>query len=116
MPEYVVLIYGDEQAIDRGGQQLFDELLEGHVKFGTNNHHAIRDSRALQPTNSATSLRTDENGTVTVKDGPLVPAIDTPLTGYYVIEADTLDAAIATAKQVPAPHGGVEIRPVMTFD
>jgi hypothetical protein len=115
MPEYVILIYGDEQAIGSGGQPLFDELLEGHIKFGTNNQQAIRDSRALQPTTSATSLRTDNDGTVTVADGPFTNGVDA-LTGYYVIEAENLEAAIAVAKQVPAAHGGVEIRPVMTFD
>lgn len=115
MPEYVVLIYADEQAIDAGGQPLFDELLEGHTKFGTNNHQAIRDSRALQPTGTASALRTGADASVTVTEGPFVTGVHA-LTGYYVIEADDLDAAVAVAKQVPAPHGGVEIRPVMTFD
>ena len=32
-----------------------------------------------------------------------------------LIEAANLDEAIAIAKQVPAPLGGVEVRPIMVF-
>ena len=37
------------------------------------------------------------------------------LGGYYLIEAADLDEALALAKQVPAPFGGVEVRPIRTF-
>jgi hypothetical protein len=33
--------------------------------------------------------------------------------GYYVIEAADLDEALAIAKQVPSPMGGVEVRPII---
>lgn len=114
MPEYVVLIYGDEAAIAAGGQPLFQELLEGHQKFGVNNASAIRGSRALQPTATATSMRTDPDGTVHLSDGPFVTGVDA-LSGYYVIEGKDIAAAAEIAAQIPAAHGGVEIRPVMTF-
>ncbi|MBD0355119.1 MAG: hypothetical protein ICV58_08100, partial [Rubrobacteraceae bacterium] len=32
------------------------------------------------------------------------------------VEAADLDEAIEVAKRVPAPYGGVEVRPVMVFD
>jgi hypothetical protein len=35
--------------------------------------------------------------------------------GYYVIEAADLDEAMAVTKDIPAPIGGVEIRPVREF-
>ena len=38
------------------------------------------------------------------------------LGGFYLIEAADLDEAIALAKKVPAPFGGVEVRPVMVFE
>jgi hypothetical protein len=38
------------------------------------------------------------------------------LGGYYLIEAADLDQALAVAKLVPTPFGGVEVRPIMTFD
>ena len=50
-----------------------------------------------------------------VTDGPFAETKEL-LGGYYVIEADDLDAALAIAKDVPAKFGGVEVRPIMTFD
>jgi hypothetical protein len=50
-----------------------------------------------------------------VTDGPFVETKEA-LGGYYVIDAPDLDTALAVAKTVPARFGGVEVRPVMTFD
>ena len=33
MSEYLILIYGDEAAMEAGGQQLWDELMAGHNAF-----------------------------------------------------------------------------------
>ena len=33
--------------------------------------------------------------------------------GYYLIEAADLDAALRIARAVPAPFGGIEVRPVV---
>ena len=75
---------------------------------------ALLGGEALESTTTATSIR--KNGdTVDVTDGPFAEAKEA-LGGFYVIEAEDLDAAIALAKQVPARFGGVEIRPVMVFD
>ena len=38
------------------------------------------------------------------------------LGGYYLVEAPDLDEALAIAKLCPARFGGVEVRPVMTFE
>jgi hypothetical protein len=46
-----------------------------------------------------------------ITDGPFAETKEA-LGGYYVIEADSLDEALAVARQVPAPFGCVEIRPV----
>jgi hypothetical protein len=35
--------------------------------------------------------------------------------GYDLIEAADLDEALRIAKEVPAPFGGVEIRPIRIF-
>ena len=32
--------------------------------------------------------------------------------GYYLVEATDLDAALRIASRIPAPFGGVEIRPI----
>lgn len=115
MAEYLVLIYEDETAYADADQQVFDDVMEAHQKFGTNNGAALRGGNALQPTSTATTIRPDASGTLTVTDGPFVETKEA-LGGYYLIEAPDLDAAIEIAKQVPARFGGVEVRPIMTFD
>ena len=50
-----------------------------------------------------------------VTDGPFVETKEA-LGGYYLIEAPDLDTALAVGKLCPARFGGVEVRPVMTFD
>ena len=110
MAEYLILIYGDEQKHADGGQELWDSLMQGHNKFAENNGTALRGGNALQPTATATTIR---DGVVT--DGPFAETKEA-VGGYYLIEAKDLDEAIKVAKQVPAPHGGVEVRPVMVFD
>ncbi|HEX7744979.1 MAG TPA: YciI family protein, partial [Micromonosporaceae bacterium] len=49
-----------------------------------------------------------------VTDGPFVETKEA-LGGYYLIEAADLDQALAVGKLCPAPYGGVEVRPIMTF-
>jgi hypothetical protein len=115
MAEYLVLIYGNEKAIDDAGQQLWDQLMQEHGKFGANNAQALRGGNALQPAATATSIRKDDAGKATVTDGPFAETKEA-LGGYYLIEAKDLDEAISIAAQVPAPFGGVEVRPVMVFD
>jgi hypothetical protein len=66
---------------------------------------------ALQPTATATSVRGDGVGGFVVTDGPFAESKEA-LGGYYLIEAADLDEALEIAKEVPAPHGGVEVRPV----
>jgi hypothetical protein len=110
MAQYLILIYGDEQAHAAAGQELWDQLHQGHNKFGENNATAILGGNALQPTGTATSIRGN-----TVTDGPFAETKEA-LGGYYLIEAKDLDEAISVAKQVPAPNGGLEVRPVMVFD
>lgn len=59
----------------------------------------------------ATSIRTDADGTMVVTDGAFAETKEA-LGGYYLIDVADLDEAIAVAKQVPAPSGGVEVRPI----
>ncbi len=113
MPRYLVLIYEDEQQwID--GADGTEQALAAHYKFNLDRADSIVAGNALQPTGTATSLRKDDSGGVQVTDGPFVETKEA-LGGYYLIEADDLDAALALARQVPAPFGGLEVRPVTEF-
>ena len=50
---------------------------------------------------------------IATTDGPFVETKEA-LAGYYVVEAPDLDAALAVAREVPAPYGGVEVRPLLS--
>jgi hypothetical protein len=115
MAQYVVLIYEDEAAFEAGGRQAWDQAMKEHIAFGEANAAAIQGGNALQPTGTATAIRRDAAGTLVVTDGPFAETKEA-LGGFYLIEAPDLDAAIAIAKQCPAPFGGVEVRPVMVLD
>jgi hypothetical protein len=67
----------------------------------------------LQPADTATTVRVQDGSTLTT-DGPFAETKE-ELGGYYLIEAEDLDAAIAVAARIPAARlgGAVEVRPVV---
>ena len=67
----------------------------------------------LAPPTTATTVRVQDGKTLTT-DGPFVETKEA-LGGYFLLEADDLDAAIEVASRVPtASRGGaVEVRPVV---
>jgi hypothetical protein len=112
MSEYLILIYDTETAgtpEDRG------RLMGGHQEFAARHGAALRGGNALQPTSTATSVRPDGAGGYTVTDAPFAETKEA-LGGYYLVEATDLEAAMAIARDVPTIAGGVEVRPIMTFD
>jgi hypothetical protein len=115
MSEYLVLIYEDEAGYASMDEKTWNQMGDAHRTFMANNQAVLRGGNALQQTSTATAIRTSVAGEATVTDGPFAETKEA-LGGYYLIEAPDLDAAIAIAKQVPAPLGGVEVRPVMIFE
>ncbi|MGS2805148.1 YciI family protein [Nocardia sp. MW-W600-9] len=114
MSQYLVLIYGDEAAYAALSPTEFDDVLSAHRTFQQVAGDANLGGHALQPTGTATSIRRTADGEVVITDGPFAEAKEA-LGGYYLLEAPDLDAAIALAAQVPAPVGGIEIRPIKVF-
>ena len=110
--KYMLLIYFDEQhAIDEADRehcyvesiQLADELNAKGQFLGSN---------PLHPTSTATTVRI-RDGRSLVTDGPFAETRE-QLGGYFLIDANDLDAAIAIAERIPgAQYGTVEIRPVI---
>jgi hypothetical protein len=88
--------------------------MKRHDEFVASHGSVLRGGHALQPTSTATSVRTDALGRLVVTDGAFAETKEA-VGGYYVIEAANLDEALAVAKAIPAPFGGVEIRPVREF-
>jgi len=105
MAQYLVLIYEDETAWEKADAETARRIMGDHRGFTEDHRAELRGGNALEPTGMATSVRRDQ-AFVETKEA---------LGGYYVIEAADLDQALAVAKEVPAPFGGVEVRPVRTI-
>jgi hypothetical protein len=69
----------------------------------------------MQPPETATTVRVHDGRTLTT-DGPFAE-IKEAIGGFFVLEADDLDAAIEMAARVPAARmgGAVEVRPVVEY-
>jgi hypothetical protein len=67
----------------------------------------------LSGAESATTVRVKDGETLTT-DGPFVETKEL-LGGFYLFEADDLDAALALAARIPAARrgGAIEVRPVV---
>jgi hypothetical protein len=115
MAQYLLLIYENERAYDNPSPEMWDEMMKLHGAFAqgvVQQGGKILAGEALQPTATATSVRGQSSGDQVVTDGPFVETKEA-LGGFYIVEAADLDQAITFAKQCPAPHGGIEVRPVM---
>jgi hypothetical protein len=113
MSEYLILIYGDEQAYAATDDAFRQQLMEAHNRFAeqiVEQGGKMVGGNALQPTGTATSVRGD-----VVTDGPFAETREV-LGGYYLIDVPDLDTAIDWAAKCPgAKYGSVEVRPIMEF-
>ena len=108
---YMLLIYGDEQALSQTElEQCYRESAQLANDIHANGQYLA--TAPLHPTSTATSVRVRE-GKRLVTDGPFAETRE-QLGGYFLIEANDLDEAIAIAGRIPmARRGTVEIRPVV---
>ena len=109
--KYMLLIYGDEQALDETErEQCYRESTQLAQQIDSAGQYL--DASPLQPTSTATSVRVRE-GKRLVTDGPFAETRE-QLGGYFLIDARDLDEAIAIAARIPmARRGTVEIRPII---
>jgi hypothetical protein len=112
--KYAALIYTSD--VDWSLPEYAD-VSEEYGKFGENNAASIRGGEALFQTSTATVVRVKgaQGGEIVTTDGPYAETKEA-LTGFYVLDAADLDAAIALAAQIPAAwDGAVELRPVIDY-
>ena len=107
MAEYAILIYEDEAEWAKATPEWIQQVVKEYGQFAQENGASLRGGSQLQPTMTAKAV---QGGTVSTE--PMV-ATTLALSGYYVVEAAHLDAAVEIAKQVPSKFGGVEVRPLL---
>ena len=108
---YLLLIYENEKRFSKGYAEA--ELAEYH---GLRQEFAsiIKGGNALQPTPTATTVRV-RDGKMLSTDGPFAETKE-QLGGFYLVDANTREEAIAMAAKIPAARfGSIEVRPIMKF-
>lgn len=112
--KYMLLIYGDEQTLSAAeASACYEE--SSHLAHRLHAAGQFLSTAPLHPTATATSVRV-RAGKRFVTDGPFAETRE-QLGGYFLIDADNLDAAVAIAAEIPgAARGTVEVRPVVELD
>lgn len=106
--KYALMIHEDHASYAKDGA--WEEIIKRHTEFGEANASAIVGGEGLQAPDTATTLnRAGEK--VEFHDGPFAEARE-QLGGFYLVEAASLDEAMAIARDIPMiGNGSVEIRP-----
>src|ERR1700730_12165182 len=109
--QYALLIYERPDA--------YTGLTDGQRRVISAEYVAIRQDRRviggaqLKPVATATTVRMVD-GVSLITDGPFAETKEV-FGGYYVLEADNVDAALEIAQRIPAVRlgGAVEVRPMV---
>lgn len=109
--KYVLLIYLEEHALSETEREhCYVESAQLAQQLNSNGQYLA--TAPLHPISTATSVRV-RDGKQLVTDGPFAETRE-QLGGFFLINAQDLDAAIAIAAQIPGARvGTVEIRPVI---
>ena len=115
--KYLLTIYGDESrwsevtpeesaATMKAYDAVTREMEQAGVMLG---------GEGLQPVATATTVRV-RDGERLLTDGPFAETRET-LGGFYLLDVEDLDAAVAWAAKIPgAASGSIEVRPVMNYE
>ena len=111
---YSILIYVPEDLVDAMSEAEVDEHIDRHMKI----HDQLRAQDRLgpvvrlMPTTTAVQLRT--SSTPHVVDGPFAETKE-QLLGFYIVDCESLEAAIEVARSLPSVRTIFEIRPVKLY-
>jgi len=109
--QYILLIYSQENG-NPGGDVEQDVLRRyGAFTQEVRDNGKLVTADRLQPTTAATTVRI-RNGETLVTDGPFAETKE-QLGGFYLLECENIDEAIAYAQKIPAAEfGSIEVRPI----
>ena len=112
MTRYLFLIYGNESREAAATPEQWQAMMDAHRAWGEKVMASgeMVAGEDLQPTSTATTVRAGDSGSRLVTDGPFAETKEA-LGGFYLIDAEDLDAALALAESLPAET--VEVRPIL---
>ena len=111
--QYMLLIYGNDLAWstlpEEERQAMMQEYFAYTDELKQSGKYIAGD--ALQPVSTAKTIQV-RNGETLTTDGPFAETKE-QLGGYFLVEAEDLDAAVAIAARIPAARlGSIEVRPL----
>jgi hypothetical protein len=110
---YLMLIYQAEKVWEEQDEATRKAMYAeyGALSAGLRQKGQYRAGERLQPVATATTVRIRDGKTLAT-DGPFAETRE-QLGGFYMVEAEHLDDAIAIAAKIPsARNGSIEVRPV----
>ena len=111
MPQYMLLILNPVEGGPSPEQQAQEYGRWAQYTQDLRDSGLFRSGDPLQAPDVATTVRV-RGGETQLTDGPFAETKEY-LAGYYVIECDDLDTALARAAQMPnIEYGSVEVRPI----
>ena len=118
--KYMMLIHQGNAPTPRS-PEAWATLSEDEQKAVFADYQAINETPGVTPglglddPGTATTVRVQDGKTLTT-DGPFVE-IKEAIGGYFLFEAEDLDAAIELASRVPAARlgGAIEVRPIVEY-
>ncbi len=111
--KFVLLVHHDETVFDELSEETKRDMLAESVRLTHQLHKKGQyiSASPLQPTSTAAIVRV-RDGKHFVTDGPFVETRE-QIAGYFLIEAEDANEAIAIATRVPGARiGTVEVRPL----
>jgi hypothetical protein len=113
---FLLTIYDDERRWGSMGEE--ESKAEIDAYWALDNEASAAgvyvDSGGLYPTETARTVRV-RDGEQSVTDGPFAETKE-QLGGYYLLDCDSLDEALAWAGKIPAARSGsVEVRQLMDY-
>jgi hypothetical protein len=108
--QYALLIYNKPDVYDGFTEQESQAVAAEYLAVRSDSR--IMSSAKLAPVETATTIRV-QDGDALVTDGPFADTKEV-FGGFYLLEADDIEAALELAARMPAARlgGSVEIRPV----
>jgi hypothetical protein len=111
---YMMLIYSQEDETATREERSVVAAAHRAVLDETQLRGILRAADPLEPSAMATTVRVQDGGAV-VTDGPFAETKE-QLAGYYILDCEDLDEALAWAAKIPTGCAGaagcVEVRPI----
>ncbi|MGW6506057.1 YciI family protein [Streptomyces niveus] len=112
MPQYAILIY--EKETPGGVADIPPDVMEANLRAGEQIAAMgvrVVHEQGLEPSRAARTIHKD--GLVT--DGPFIESKEV-IAGFFVIETEDLETAVAVGRLLPIMDGAVEVRPLLAVE